>query len=456
MNILRPSDHERAVIGILAGGVAQDMASVRMLSPEDFSDRAAGRIFAACRALMDQHKDVSFQGLDEILTRECGADQGGDLMQIVMAASSQYKLNGWQLPEAVRIVREASQRRALVRIGEAIARGAADEQRDMPELIDKARNALRESVTGSAHVIDAQTAILNAYEAAERAEKPIPTGIRDLDARVLQGGLHRGELTVLGARPGVGKSAVMSQMAVEAAKAGNRVVFVSLEMSSEQIGARLIGRFAGENISLLRGGSSPNEKQWVILAEAANEAGNVIGDRLKLIARGNMTVEELTSEVIGLHDSGDCDLLVVDYLQLLRTRQKTGNDFERLGIVSRGLKAITLDLGIPVLTAAQVRRQNNGGVARAPGLDELRGSGDIEQDADNVILLHSPEAADDSALYRAEDVMLWNRAGDAGKRMLMFNVAKQRQGITACAWAVFDPSRMRFESPEDFTGKGVE
>lgn len=455
MDLLRPTEHERAVIGILAGGTAQDTSSARMLSPEDFCDRATGRIFAACLHLLTQHKPVSLPALDELLTKEYGADQGGELMQTVMESSSRYRLQGWQLPEAVRLVREGAQRRNLVRIGEAISKGASDDQRDMTELVDKARNALRGSVVGTAHVVDAQTAILNAYEAVERAEKPIPTGIRELDVRVLQGGLHRGEMTVLGARPGVGKSAVMLQMAVEAAMSGKHVVFVSLEMSAEQIGARLIGRFAGENICLLRGGAMPTEQQWVVLAEASSEAGIAIGERLKLIVRGGMTIEELTSEVIGLHDNGECDLLVVDYLQILRSRQKTGNELERLGIVSRGLKAITLDLNIPILTAAQVRRQNNGGVARAPSLDELRGSSDIEQDADNVILLHSPEAADDSALYRAEDVAMWSRAGDAGKRVMLFNVAKQRQGITACAWAVFDPSRMRFESPEEFMRKEV-
>lgn len=408
---------------------------------------AAGRIFAACRTLMDQHKAVSFQGLDEILTRECGADQGSDLMQIVIDASAQYKLNGWQLPEAVRIVQEASQRRALVRIGEALSRGAADEQRDLSELIDKARNTLRDSVRSTGSRFTLADAMLEAYESLERAETPISTGIRQLD-RILCGGLHKGELTVLGARPAVGKSSVLLHMALAAAKAGTHVCYVSLEMSKGQLGARPLAAGSGLNMGLLRTGVNPSPDAWTHLADALAAYGEQ-GERITILVRGGMTVEELTSEVIGLHDSGECDLLVVDYLQLLRTNHKTGNDFERLGIVSRGLKQITLDLGIPVLTAAQVRRQNNGGVLRAPGLDELRGSGDIEQDADNVILLHRPETLDDAAFGRAEDVAAFERVRNAGKQLMLFNVAKQRQGLTAGAWAVFDPAKMRFYDSEE-------
>ena len=452
MNIMKPEGQERAVIGILAGGVAQDVSAIRVLSPEDFSDRTAARVFAAYLRLMEQHKAVTFEALDEQLTREHGAEQAAELMQTVMESAREHRLGGWQLPETVRIVCEGAKRRALVQIGEAIVRGAADERRDVSELIDRARNTLRESAGNPGTSVTLADAMDMTCKAMERREAPISTGVPMLD-RILCGGLHKGEMTVLGARPAVGKSAVLLHMAIAAARAGKHVVFVSLEMSAEQIGVRALSTVSDVNAGRLRFGDIP-QRVWTQLADGLMAYGDA-AQRLHIIARGGVSVEELTSEVVGMHDGGLCDVLVVDYLQLLRTRQKTGNDFERLGIVSRALKAITLDLGIPVLTAAQVRRQNNGGVLRMPGLDELRGSGDIEQDADNVILLHKPESPDDGAFRHAEDVCAWERARNAGKQLMLFNVAKQRQGMTACAWSEFDPSRMRFESPEE-SQKGEE
>ena len=176
------------------------------------------------------------------------------------------------------------------------------------------------------------------------------------------------------------------------------------------------------------------------MADGLVLAGADCGDRLALLVHGGMAVEELRAEVHGLAERGACDLLIIDYLQLLRTQQRTGSDFERIGVVSRGLKALTLDLGIPVLAAAQVRRQNNGGVLRAPSLDELRGSGDIEQDADNVILMHRSDGSDVPGRYGAVAQM----KDDA---LISFDVAKQRQGMTARAWSVFQPAQMRFIDP---------
>ena len=259
-------------------------------------------------------------------------------------------------------------------------------------------------------------------------------------------------MIVLGARPAVGKSATMLKMAITAAQAGAHVVLYSLEMSVEQVGTRALGAASDVNIGALRTGEKPEATLWATLAESLCYYGEA-GDRIKLIVRGDVTVEDLKTEVATLHDAGQCDVLIVDYLQKLHTRQRTGNDFERLGIVSHGLKAITLDLGIPVVAGAQVRRQGNGGVLRAPNLDELRGSGDIEQDADAVVLMHRPEAAEDSALasfgYQTQHAGLWESLQGSGRVLISFDVAKNRQGATGRAWSVFTPSRMRFCDPEE-------
>lgn len=437
MDFLKPIDAERAVVGILAGG--RRLKDDLELRREDFFSEDLGRVFSACQRLNARPDGITLAALDEELTRECGAGRASELMQTVMSAEREYRLQGWTLSRAAGAVREGAQRRALARIGEAIARGAQDDQRKLAELIDSARTHLNQSARCRGGWIQAADACLAAYEAAERREKPIATGIPPLDS-ILCGGLHRGELTILGARPAVGKSAVLLQVALNAARAGMHVCFASLEMSASQIGARILAASSGVNAAIIRAGQEIRPEDWTKMADGLVLAGADCGDRLALLVHGGMTVEELRAEVHGLAERGACDLLIIDYLQLLRTQQRTGSDFERIGVVSRGLKALTLDLGVPVLAAAQVRRQNNGGVLRAPSLDELRGSGDIEQDADNVILMHRSDGSDVPGRYGAVAQM----KDDA---LISFDVAKQRQGMTARAWSVFQPAQMRFIDP---------
>ena len=444
-----PVDAEHALIGILAGerdGLSELAPVMERLSREDFSDDGLGRIFAALQALHAQRTAFSLIVLDERLTKEYGADQALKLMDTVMTDVRQYRIQRASAEQIAGIVQDASLRRRLIRIGGALARGAADDQRDTDELIDAARTCLAQSVRTRADLMLAEGACLEAYEAAEHMEKPVSTGIRHLDD-ILCGGLHRGELTILGARPAVGKSAVLLQMAAAAAQSGARVALVSLEMSARQIGVRLLSSRSGVNAGALRTGSGLGEAEWQRLADGLTVVSMECGGRLALLVRGCLTVEELRAQVQSLTERGLCDLLFIDYLQLLRTRRRTSGDTERLGIVSRGLKELTLDFDIPVVAAAQVKRQNNAGVLRAPTLDELRGSGDMEQDADNVILLHRP-APDDAGIpeaFRSAASFM----SSSGMTVLTLDVAKQRQGITAQACTLFNPSRMRFCVPEE-------
>lgn len=448
MNLLRPEDQELAVIGILASGKAADLKPALALTPEDFCNRQARQIFAVAQALIMQQLRVEFATLDTELTRRCGAEATKALMQTVLQAAQLYALQAWNLPQFVAQVKEGAQRRRLVKIGEALSAAAADERRDMAEVLSSAQAALRGCNASNDSVMSAQAALLAAYEAAFSQEKPIPTGIGELDS-ILCGGLRRGELTILGARPAVGKSSVLLQIARHAAQRCKNVLFTSLEMSAQQIGARILSANSGLNGGKLISGQQLSDGDCDALAHGLELAGNDGSENLSLLVRPGLTIEELRQEILGCDG---IDVLAVDYVQLLRTKQKTGSDFERLGIVSRGLKQLALEADIPVITAAQVRRQGNGGGAlRAPGLDELRGSGDLEQDADNVALLHRVENADDVVLqgksYTARHTGLFEGVQMQGKQLLSIEVAKQRQGRTGRAWVVFDPGKMSFLDP---------
>lgn len=443
MDFLHPSEIERGVIGVLLNGGE----TVNTLTPEDFSDPDSRQLFGACAAIMARRERVSFEAVDSELTRAYGPEQAAALMQVGMTEARAHSLDGWQLPRFAQTVLEASKRRSLQQIGKALQQRAADPERDVNSITDAARLALSKASTASGKGVRLSEACLTVYEAAGSKEKPIPTGIHELDT-ILRGGLRRGELTVLGARPAVGKSALLLSMALRAAREGKQAAFVSLEMSEAQLAARVLAACSGLDASVLTGQQAVSDGEWARLATGLERAG---AHDMTLLVHAGMSVEDLRAEVQDLIDGEGCDVLFVDYLQLLRTRQKTGGDFERLGIVSRALKCISLDFGIPVVAAAQVRRQGNGGILRAPGLDELRGSGDIEQDADNVLLLHRPEAGDDSTLqtsgYLRRHNGLFGRLQGSERTLLTIDVAKQRQGKTARAWTVFNPGRMTFVDP---------
>lgn len=448
MDVLRPEDQEFAVIGIIVGCKTADLKPVQALSSEDFCNRQARQVFAAVQALIAQGRRIGFATLDPELTRMYGADATVVLMQKTMQAAQEYALQGWNLSRFVAGVKEGAQRRKAVKIGEALSSAAADGRQDMPEVLSLAQSALRDCNTSSSSIVSATDALLDAYDAAFSQEKPIATGIGELDA-ILCGGLRRGELTILGARPAVGKSSVLLQIARHAARQDKRVLLVSLEMGAQQIGARILSANSGLNGGRLISGQILSDKDCDALTRGLETSGYDRTENLSLLVRPGLTIEELRQETLG---RDDVDVLVLDYIQLVRTKQKTSSDFERLGIVSRGLKQLALEADLPILTAAQVRRQGNGaGALRAPCLDELRGSGDLEQDADNVALIHRVENADDAVLrgkgYTARHAGLYEGVQMCGKQLLTIEVAKQRQGCTGRAWVIFDPGRMRFTDP---------
>lgn len=160
------------------------------------------------------------------------------------------------------------------------------------------------------------------------------------------------------------------------------------------------------------------------------------------------TVEELNSFVIHELDKGGVDLLVVDYLQLLGTSQKTDLRYQEVGAVSRGLKAIAMECSIPVIAMAQAGRSKEGNrSATCPVMSDLRESANIEQDADVILFLHHPESEDDPEIKDGEQGV---RAmiEDQGRQYIVIKFVKQRMGPTGKFTMDFSPSLMQFRCLE--------
>lgn len=443
-------ESEQSVLGAMFRSATAVDKAVEKLRPEDFASPVYREVFTSMVTLALGQKKVDLTTVDEELSKRKKLDVIGGASKLVEIAQSVP--SAANVDAYIGIVLEKANLRRLQAIAESINRKAAAEEMSADkiiELIDGACNDItaRAIERDKGWIMGAESMIM-AYEAAEKGEKHIPTGFGELD-EMLCGGLVKPELTIVGARPGKGKSAFLLTASLNAARSGFKVGYFSLEMSALQLGQRLMAAMSKVSITRQRTGEL-NERDWEHMNDALVYAGEInIQDNLRFYEGYSLSVERLANIARHAVQRKEMDMMVVDYIQLLRTTEKTGSEYERIGLVSKALKQLALSLNIPILTAAQVRRQSQddskkGG--RAPTLDELRGSGDLEQDADNVFLIHVPENPDDATLkrIRPEHQGIWERAQNALAVPFTLEVAKQRQGQTGRTWCLFKGMNMRF------------
>ena len=443
-------ESEQSVLGAMLRSKTATGKAVERLRVDDFSDPAHREIFSAMLTVAYSRDTVDLTTVDAELTKRGKLDAIGGASKLIEI--SQSVPSAANVDAYIDIVLEKANLRRLQMIAESINRKTKGS--------DMTADAIIELVEGACNDITARQqqhdrgwmkgceVAIAAFEAAERQEKHIPTGFRELDAYMC-GGLVKPELTIVGARPGKGKSAFLLTASMYATREDFHVGYVSLEMSAIQLGQRALAATSMVSITRQRTGEL-TDKDWERMNDGLNEISDSgIGERLHIYEGFGLTVERLGNLARHAKKRGELDLLVVDYIQLLRTAEKTNAEHERLGTISKALKRLALELDIPILTAAQVRRQSQddskkGG--RAPTLDELRGSGDLEQDADNVLLIHSPDNPDDPTLKRIDAAHegIFDRAKNAAGNAFTVEIAKQRQGPTARTWCIFKPMNMRF------------
>ena len=443
-------ESEQSVLGAMLRSKTATDKAIERLRPDDFADPAHREIFSSMLTVAYSRDTVDLTTVDAELTKRGRLDAVGGAAKLIDL--SQSVPSAANVGAYIDIVLESANMRRLAMIAESINRKT--KARDMTadaiiELIEGACN----DITTRAQQHDkgwkngGEIGIM-AFEAAEHKQRHIPTGFAELDD-VLCGGLVKPELTIVGARPGKGKSAFLLAASMNAARHGFHVGYISLEMSAVQLGQRAMAATSLVSITRQRTGEL-TDKDWERMTEGLSELNETgVSEHLHVYEGYGLTIERLGNIARHAAQRGQLDMLVLDYLQLLRTTDKCNAEFERLGMVSKGLKQLALALDIPILTAAQVRRQSQddskkGG--RAPTLDELRGSGDLEQDADNVLLIHSPDNPDDPTLKRIDPAHqgLWDRAYNASGKPFTVEVAKQRQGQTARTWCIFKPMTMMF------------
>lgn len=238
----------------------------------------------------------------------------------------------------------------------------------------------------------------------------VSSGYHQLDA-LIGGGFGNGWLTVIGARTGRGKTAMSVNLAINAARRGERVLFYALEMSDIEIFERAVRAYTG----VMPKGS------------AFTSAGeNTSALPIKIAPARSCTVQDVESAIEAERANGTPPgLVIVDYLQLMAARGKATTRQEQVSDVSRDLKRLARTTGIPIITPSQLRRQNDQEVDGRPALHHLRESGSIEQDADLVILLSSDGQRYNDSVNVVADVAK-NRHGPTGEIMFSFHLPSQR------------------------------
>ena len=258
----------------------------------------------------------------------------------------------------------------------------------------------------------------------------VPSGIIDLDK--LTAGFQNGDLIILAGRPSMGKTALALTIARNAAIENKSATAIfSLEMSSDQLGQRLLTSEARVDNALVRRGS-PNIK-WKNINIAS---GKLAQAPLYIDDTPALSILDLRSRARRLKRERNIELLIVDYLQLMQGPKNSENRQNEISQITQSLKALAKELDIPVIALSQLSRAVEQRTKKEPMLSDLRESGAIEQDADVVIFLYRP------AVYDKEDQDL--------KGLAYLIVAKQRNGPTGRVTATFIDTYARFDNHQEF------
>lgn len=403
---------EQALLGaILVNNEALDRVS-GFLSPAHFFDPLHGRIFETLATLIHAGKTATPVTVKTFFENAEPIDANLTVPQYLgrLAANATTIINA---AEYGRTIYDLSTRRSLIIIGEDLVNTAYDSAVDHPPRaqIEEAEGRLYSLAEQNKYGKGFETfksALITAVEMANSAFQRAghlsgaSTGLSDLDNKL--GGLQRSDLIILAGRPSMGKTALVTNIAYNVAKAyraerqadgsmktvdGGIVGFFSLEMSSEQLATRILAEQAEISSEKIRRGMI-DENEFRKLSEVASEMSRI---PLYIDQTGGITIAQLSARARKLKRQHGLDLLVVDYLQLLAGSKlsSSANRVQEITEITTGLKALAKELGVPIIALSQLSRQVEQREDKRPQLSDLRESGSIEQDADVVMFVFREE-----------------------------------------------------------------
>ena len=396
MRGLVPPNSMEAEVSVL-GAMVQDSIAVQrateQLKPEDFYQPEHREIFQVMADLNRHQAPIDLTTLQAELSRKGTLEGVGGLrylMKIVSDVPTAANVRSY-----IEIVREKSILRKLIAACGKISQESYSQQKEVSDILSDAEREIFDIVMnrqeGEALKPMSEVILTTLDQIQELARlrgeiAGVPTGFIDLDS--LLTGLHPGELIVVGARPAMGKTSFAMNIAEHAALNKGKVTAVfTLEMPREQIAMRMLCSDARVDMQRVRRGTLRDD-DWDRIAKTL---GPLSAAPMYIDDTAAITPTQLRSRCRQLKMDKGLDLVVVDYLGLMRADGKTENRQLEVSEISRQLKAIALELKIPVVACAQLSRANKDRVDKRPMLSDLRDSGSIEQDADVVMFLHREE-----------------------------------------------------------------
>ena len=433
---------EQAVLGAML--IDQDAAlrAVEVLRPEMFYREAHRRLFRVMATLTDARIVLDHVTLRDELTRRGELDDAGgveylaELVDAVpTAANIEFHAN---------IVKEKAILRRLIDAATSIVSDAYAGKSSANELLDSAESRVFQISQdrrdeGFSRIKEMLWPTMERIETLQKSGKSItgvPSGFVDLDE--MTSGFQRSELIIVAARPSMGKTSFCLNIATHAALEGHGVAIFSLEMSKDALVQRMLCAEARVDSQLVRRGML-RDHDFTKLARAA---GILQGAPIWIDDLPAQTLLEMRSKARRLKAEYDLGMIVVDYLQLMRSPEYSDNRVQEISDISRSLKALARELEVPVVALSQLSRasEQRGG-ERKPILSDLRDSGAIEQDADVVVFIHRPE------MYQKED-----SEGRSLEGIAEIIVAKHRNGPTGNLDLHFEKSITRFDNLTDREG----
>lgn len=461
-------ESEQAVLGAILFDNEIYYRIASFLKTEHFFDPVHQLIYDTCGALINQGRLASPVMVDASLAAAPGYVEAGGRKYLEQLAANVPSTAG--APDYARVIFDMSVRRGLISVGSGMierARDASLDDHPGAQLAEAEQALYKLAETGKygGGFKSFRTAVSEAIDLADAAVKRdgglagVSTGLRDLDHTL--GGMHPSDLIILAGRPSMGKTALATNIALNAARAykaerqadgsiravnGAVVGLFSLEMAAEQLATRIIAETANVPSNEIRRGEVDQE-QFERIYHAARELESL---PLYIDDTGGLTIAQLAARARRLKRQHGLGLLVVDYLQLLTGSSSKRNDgrVQEITEISMGLKALAKELNVPVIALSQLSRQVEQRDDKRPQLADLRESGSIEQDADVVMFVYREEYYLKRAEPRpdSEAHAKWIADCDSARGVAEVIIGKQRHGPIGKVELAFEEKLTKFSN----------
>ena len=428
-------DAEKSLLGaiLIDEEVLADVAEITKVI--DFYDKRHSIIYDGMIRLYERRSPVDLLTLTDELKKRGDLDTIGG--SSYLSELTNYVPTAAHAKSYADIVSQAAVRRRLIRAGGEISDLAFNEELSVPQLLGQSEaelfnvsdQSLKQDLTSIEEILDESFERLDELYKNKGSLRGIKTGYRDLDN--MTAGLQRSDLIILAARPAMGKTTLVTNLAYNVATIEKKsVLFFSLEMSKEQLVDRMLADAAGVDSWNIRTGNL-SDNDFAKLSEAMGEMAEA---PIYIDDTPGVSVLEMRTKARRAAHENELGLIIIDYLQLMQgsgSSQAQGNRVQEVSEISRGLKLLARELNVPVIALSQLSRSVESRQPQIPQLADLRESGSIEQDADIVMFIYR------EAYYNPETER---------ENITDLILAKHRHGPTGTVELYFHPERLRFMS----------